>query len=756
MTARVPTPSFTVDAEGFLFAADGINNVKRWDGYVAAFADAGVPAPSTAVVVGGSSTGAIVGDRLAYQRWLDVAGRVSNCCPISNRYEAGATAKTISGATNATPIVITATSHGYSNGDTVKITGVGGNYSANGTRKVAGVTTHTFQIYEIDGTTPVAGVAAYTAGGEAQKGVGQLDYSSVDAPSDARVTTRQILRNKDGNTTVFYIDVSSTDLSATTFSSTTLDSALGEAVVLTDSEGNDLNLEANGEPPNWKRYIAQHYSRLWLAGSVEYKEGAVVLTNGSATVTGLGTGWTSAMVGWTFFPRGASNTVVYTVSAVNTSTQTITLSAVYAGTTVPFAYYGLTPGTEETRTLYWSGTGLPDSFDLNRALTIPADKDIGGVTGLMPFGSQLYVLFENRMYRIVYQVDPDDGQPARAAFRGCVGHNCWVAVDDAVYLMDRKGFWQFYGNASEPIGKEIQPLFHATEGFRINWTRTEHFHACHDPLRETIKWFVCLAGSRYPFHAVCYQYRLQRWWIEEYSVPILSSTLGRIDGTPQVFLGSEHRRILAPGGTMDGSRAENGTVGGTVTSAGLCTLTDSTASFHTTKLVGVPVRIIAETGAQQVRIILSATATVLTVDQPWNVTPDSTSRYQIGGIKCTLRTGWYRDVQTGKDEKRGFELAMRPADDGYLCVRRYRDRSETPENAEVTGITDGVSYTNGSPEYEVDVTKTSGFFAKHEDGFRDFRTDGPRHLQMELEFVPSSDPIEISELNILGSGGKQR
>ena len=33
-------------------------------------------------------------------------------------------AKTVSGATNATPIVVTATSHGYSDGDFVHITGV--------------------------------------------------------------------------------------------------------------------------------------------------------------------------------------------------------------------------------------------------------------------------------------------------------------------------------------------------------------------------------------------------------------------------------------------------------------------------------------------------------------------------------------------------------------------------------------------------------------------------------------------------------
>ncbi|HKH66422.1 MAG TPA: hypothetical protein VKA75_03545, partial [Reyranella sp.] len=46
----------------------------------------------------------------------------------------------ITGATNATPIVITSTSHGLSDGDLVAITSVGGNTNANGVFRVAGST----------------------------------------------------------------------------------------------------------------------------------------------------------------------------------------------------------------------------------------------------------------------------------------------------------------------------------------------------------------------------------------------------------------------------------------------------------------------------------------------------------------------------------------------------------------------------------------------------------------------------------------
>lgn len=73
------------------------------------------------------------------------------------------TALTITGATAATPIVVTSVAHGYSNGDTVFIQGVLGNTKANGTFQVAGVAADTFQLVDSIGTV------AYTSGGYVQR-----------------------------------------------------------------------------------------------------------------------------------------------------------------------------------------------------------------------------------------------------------------------------------------------------------------------------------------------------------------------------------------------------------------------------------------------------------------------------------------------------------------------------------------------------------------------------------------------------------
>ena len=78
---------------------------------------------------------------------------------------------TISGATQADPVVITATAHGYSNDDEIEISGVVGMTELNGKRyRVANKTTNTFEITDIDGNNiDGTGFTAYTSGGTANR-----------------------------------------------------------------------------------------------------------------------------------------------------------------------------------------------------------------------------------------------------------------------------------------------------------------------------------------------------------------------------------------------------------------------------------------------------------------------------------------------------------------------------------------------------------------------------------------------------------
>lgn len=75
--------------------------------------------------------------------------------------------KAITGATAATPIVVTATAHGFTNGDIVFIDNVGGNTAANGFWKIANQATNTFELTDPITGVNATGVSAYTSGGYA-------------------------------------------------------------------------------------------------------------------------------------------------------------------------------------------------------------------------------------------------------------------------------------------------------------------------------------------------------------------------------------------------------------------------------------------------------------------------------------------------------------------------------------------------------------------------------------------------------------
>lgn len=91
----------------------------------------------------------------------------------------------VSGATNATPIVITtASAHGLVDGQMVTVASVGGNTAANGTffAKVTGYSTTTFGLYS-DPTllSQVAGNGAYTSGGTAKCAVNYIQFQNTFA-----------------------------------------------------------------------------------------------------------------------------------------------------------------------------------------------------------------------------------------------------------------------------------------------------------------------------------------------------------------------------------------------------------------------------------------------------------------------------------------------------------------------------------------------------------------------------------------------
>ena len=270
--------TFCETPEGKVLIADGWGPVLAWNGFDAQAHKAGVPAPTLTPTMAFSSSGKMVGNYRAFVRWLDASSNPSNLTPIAaaDTVALNKTGK-VTGASSVSPVVITSANHGLLTGARVKVQGVGGQDGANGTFDIIVVDANSFSLTNsfTNGT--------YSGSGTWQSGSGTVTYGNLEQPQDARVVRRQILRNADGEESVFYVDVDTTDLTSATLSSTNTDDQLqaGIAVPLLDDTGSVL-ANLNGEPPNNKPYILYHQNNVrfgrhhWHRDRMAYRGGGQV------------------------------------------------------------------------------------------------------------------------------------------------------------------------------------------------------------------------------------------------------------------------------------------------------------------------------------------------------------------------------------------------------------------------------------------------------------------------------------------------
>ncbi len=735
--------SMVEDGRGDLYVANGIDSVLRWDGYLSQFEEAGLDAPTSTPAVSGSGVGAIVGEYYAYLRFVDRNGNVSNLSPISAVYNATNLSGTVTAATNASPIVITSAAHGLLTGASVKIEGVGGNTSANNTWIITVIDANSFSLDDSHGT------ASYNGGGTWTSGVGTISYSSLQAGTDPKVYKRQILRNTDGQTTTFYVDVETTDLSSASLSSTRTDEELSAqtAVPILDA---DLNPSANrhDKPLDYYRFLCPHKDRLFSAGILEYNRGHLKVTNGSTTVTGVGTDWQETMAGRLLYVSGGDQT--YEIDSVSESAQTLTLTETYTGATDQFAFYSIKPPPAYRRLVAFSEPGLSQSWPAINAIDVQETGD--EITGLMTKGSFLYILESRHIHKLTYAISPiKDGAIFMAAERGVINNRSWVVVDDQAYMLDELGIHRFMGgNDVEHLSTGIQGLFRADEDspWKVQWAQKEFFFATLDRQRETIRWFVTLDGSRYPRHAIALQYRQTRFWIEEYPFPVGGACVGQMTHIPQAFYGAQHAKVLAAWwGTTDLVTPEAGDVRSTATSSATFSLTDTESSWPTTGIVNTSIGIVAGTGKGQRRRIVAVSGTTLTVDSPWAILPDATSLYQIGGIHYKYRANWLRLSRAETTAQRRFEMSFEPTvEDAVADLRFFADTQDHAEVQQTTISFDhggGIATTKGKADMQVDLKRESGTVQKQLPGHKDHFITGKRWTQFEVEGETNADPVRI-------------
>jgi hypothetical protein len=735
---------------GVLLIANGIDPMVRWDGLTATASPAGVPAPTDAPSLAGAEVGRITGRRAAFLRHIDADGNPSNLSPVSNLVDMGrdAAIEDVTLDADDGTITVRSTEHGLIPDDWIVIDGVEGDLAAiNGEWKVTPVDADRFSI---QGVRLTAGT--FLPGGYWTWGVKRVIYTGVPIPSDPRVARRQLLRNLDGDMGTFYVDVDTDDLDSSAFVSEKSDEELSacEPVALTFEDGSPA---ANrfAEPPSHKAVLAFHQGRVFAASERAYSEGHAVVVPGSAAVRGVGTAWRASFAGRVAYFGGA--TKYHEILAVDEAAQVMTLASPYSGPPSKFAACVVRPAPAERRLVYFSEPGQPEAWPPWNAVAVPEHGD--EITGLMTIDSFLYVVERRHIHRLTFQSDPArDGFIFPRTNRGAINARCIAVVEGSAYMLDEAGIHAFDGDSSRPVSTPIRPLFlrGGLSGMQVDWDADRTlWHAAHDPAQEMIRWFVTMVGREALRHAICFDYRLGRWWIEEYPSSITSSTVATI-GHRRSLAGTRARRVVCLGeGTTDAAPAD-AAIRGTVSSATATTLVDSSAPFPE-NLAGAPVSIVDGTGVGQLREVAENTADTLTVVRPWDVTPDATSVYQIGGIRWEWKSGWFRFADDEASNPRDVEVVFRPLPSpASMDLELYYDHRDEPKTWSVNRKDDGVRTREGQSRIVIDMTTQGGYAMQRLSGHKETYAHGQRFVSARLSGVQGADRVQVFHVTINGVG----
>lgn len=540
---------------------------------------------------------------------------------------------------------------------------------------------------------------------------GTLLYSTVPIPAQGKVVRRQILRNTNGNFTTFYVDIDTTNLSDTTFTSNQPDSSLSLNTAVPVSQA-----FLNGPPPSNKAVMVNHKGRIFAAVEVIYRLGHVKTTNGSDTVLGFGTDWSSAMTSKQFFVVGDGGPG-YEISTINPTVQpqVMVLTENYEGTSNTFAKYTIVSPPAFMRSVDYSEAGLPESWPATNSFTVQETND--EITGLLSLDGYLFILERGHVHRLSFNSDPSDATSflSKVLDRGCINQRCWVQVESEAYMLDQAGIHVFNGQTSVDVGVPIQDVFrrNPTFGQSINWNASRWFHAAHSPDEQVIRFYVAIGDAKFPRHALAFNYRQKRWWEEELAVDAGDSCTGHDTSLRLAcFVGSECNRVIAIGaGFLDGPQT-NGTVRGDVTEADHQSFSDS-AAVYASDFEGTPVAIVRGKGKGQLRIVTgddTANAGRLLVEMPWTTTPDDTSVYQLGGFTWDWRSTTLRWQTSEQEKNRRFSLLFQPITiDSRTDVHFLNDRLFTEDTIGYSRTEDGLGVTEGRTYVQINHSQRNGY-----------------------------------------------
>lgn len=746
---------FAPGRNGDLYAVNGINRGLRWDGLTASAEQLGMDAPVTDPTVTSAPGSGSLTYKIAY-RYIDdtlptpIPSNISDLGSVatasaSDAFTHNVTAPTqtravkvefwrsladnfdrlylvttqgargtITDAENngSGAVRITSADHNLTTGARVTVSDVGGATGANGSHEVTRIDDDTF---DLQGST-FGGT--YTSGGSWVI-IGYADDELTDAQLAAK--TGMNVTNADGT----------------------------------------LSALQHTPPPRWPSVAVRFQDRMVYGVPVPYDQGTVSTTDGSTTITGTSTGWSTEMSAaagdlYLYIEGHAAPLPVSSIGSATSITTTVAASASLSNKA-----YALAPSPEYFNTILISQQDKPESVPLSANNEIVIQNNVGDddrLTALYPFGSVLLAFKQRHVYRVSWVVQPQtDAAVHLTDYRGAVNQRCVAAFEGTIYAIDQAGAWMMNRTGGAmPISAPIQNLWR--DG-TLDFTNTKWWFVQVDPEQRVVRFHVSYAADSetYPSRWLEWNVDAKQWSTgKTYVGQLGGACLIERSGRARVLAGGEDdRTYLFHEAETDGVSAQ---IRGTATGATATTLSDSAAPFTADALIGVPVAIISGTGKGQIRRITANTTTQLTV-ATWTTTPDTTSVYLVGAVEWNWTSKRFEFLESTQHVDRSLGIRYLPTTgDGSLDLRMYLDwRTSLMTMAQAT-MQDGTRWSRdaGGNDSVLNLKDENGIpgYEKHRwSGNLVSDTHGNRWWSFAMRGFQGDDAIELYGFDLLGVRG---
>ena len=516
------------------------------------------------------------------------------------------------------------------------------------------------------------------------------------------------------NTTTPY----GTVIATTTYDDSLIDRLLRQVTLIPNTQA---------KPPVMRNVFA-HNNRVFGMGGIVY-QGMVTTTNGSPTVTGTNTNFTSNLADMFFTVIGSTTGKIYRVLSVASTTQLTLTENIQSGDVVTSGQGLIFPYRNR---LWWSEAGFPEHFGTQEAGGPSNEIGIGSRGEVLVAGESfgqngVIVASDKTLYYLSYQDNPSpilgDGRivpmPTK---RHAAGPRSLAFIEGYMYGIDRFGIWRMAPNGRpEDISASLQYDFKSVQ---LSTCDCAKWHIQYDAMKHWVKFYVTSSSAvnaDFPDRCFIWDTDTEKFVMErEYPCGIatgcaIEDRRGNLRSGIWQQAPSSTSTIAAQfycddEGVGYGIPSTSTPLYGTVSSGTTSSFIDTASNNWGLIPDGVPVVFYdASVGAYFTRIINDSGA----VFQQLNFEPvlpnalEAGDSYWIGPMLTKLRTGQLTAGDpTRKKKWIGVRIPVKYKTSAVpFNVRAYFDGSDVAAVDQVyTSTTDGVTVTISTADKVVDPT----------------------------------------------------